>query len=75
MMIVYGRGIGDGNAHNHDNLPVILAGRGGGAIKTGRHLKYKFETPLNNLYLSLLERFGSPTDKLGDSSGRLEGLG
>lgn len=74
-MLVYGSGIGDGNRHNHDNLPVLLCGRGGGTIKTGRHVRYTFETPLNNLYLALLDRCGAPIDKLGDSTGKLEGLG
>lgn len=73
-MIVYGSGIGDGNRHNHNDLPIILAGKGGGSIKTGRHLKYPKNTPLNNLYLSLLDRIGAPVDSLGDSKGRLDNL-
>jgi hypothetical protein len=72
-MIVYGSGIGDGNRHNHDDLPILLAGRGGGSIATGRHIKYR-KTPLNNLYLTMLERMGAPTDSLGDSTGRLDQL-
>jgi hypothetical protein len=71
VMIVYGSGIGDGNRHNHDDLPVVLAGRGGGTIKTGRHLVYPNGTPLNNLYLCMLDRVGAPVDSLGDSKGRL----
>ena len=70
-MIVYGSGIGDGNRHNHDDLPILLAGSGGNAIETGRHMKYKDETPLTNLYLSLLDIAGASTDKLGDSTGKL----
>jgi hypothetical protein len=73
-MIVYGSGIGDGNRHNHDNLPVLLAGKAGGSIKTGRHLRLPQETPLNNLYLSMLDRVDSPTEKLGDSTGRLTAI-
>ncbi len=73
-MIVYGSGIGDGNAHNHDNLPIVLAGRGSGAIQAGRHVKYSNGTPLTNLYLSMLDRWGAKVDKLGDSSGRLSNL-
>jgi hypothetical protein len=73
-MIVYGSGIGDGNRHNHDDLPILLAGRGGGTIQAGRHLRFARETPLTNLYLAMLDRFGCPTDKLGDSTGRLTGL-
>lgn len=73
-MILYGSGIGDGNAHNHDNLPILLAGRGGGTIASGRHIKMAKETPLNNLYLSMLDRMDSSVDVLGDSTGRLPGL-
>jgi hypothetical protein len=73
-MIVYGGGISDGDAHNHDNLPVILIGRGGGTIKTGRHIRYKNGTPMNNLYLSLLDRVGVHAETLGDSTGRLQQL-
>ncbi len=72
-MLVYGSGIGDGNRHNHDDLPVLLAGKANGSIKTGRHLVYK-KTPLNNLYLSMLDRMNAPTKSLGDSTGRLPGL-
>jgi Protein of unknown function (DUF1552) len=74
VMIVYGSGIGDGDRHNHNDLPILLAGRGSGTIKTGRHLKYAQNTPLNDLYLSLLDRMGAPTEKLGDSKGRLPKL-
>jgi hypothetical protein len=70
-MIVYGSGIGDGNRHNHDDLPVLLAGRGGGTIRTGRHIRYPIETPMANLFLSMLDRVGVPTPRLGDSTGRL----
>jgi hypothetical protein len=73
-MIAYGSGNSDGNRHTHDNLPVLLAGRGGGSIKTGRHLRYAKGTPVNNLWLAMLDRMGAPTDRLGDSTGRLEGL-
>jgi hypothetical protein len=69
--IVYGSGIGDGNAHNHDNLPVLLAGRGAGTLTPGRHIKYENGTPLNNLYLSLLERMGVPAEHMGDSTGKI----
>lgn len=73
-LIVYGSGIGDGNAHNHNNLPIILAGKGGGMVKSGRHIAYPDGTPLTNLYLSMLDRAGVHVEKLGDSSGRLTGL-
>jgi hypothetical protein len=73
-MILYGSGIGDGNRHNHDDLPVVLAGKGGGTIAAGRHVRYPRNTPLNNLFLSMLDRMGAPTERLGDSTGRLPGL-
>ncbi len=70
-MVFYGSGIGDGNRHNHDHLPVLLAGSAGGSIKTGRHLNLGKETPMNNLFLSMLDRVDSPCENLGDSTGRL----
>jgi hypothetical protein len=73
-MLVYGSGIGDGNRHNHNDLPILLAGQANGTIKTGRHVKYPRNTPLNNLYLEMLDRMGAPVDALGDSTGRLPGL-
>jgi hypothetical protein len=71
-MIVVGSAIADGNAHQHHDLPVLLCGGGGGSLKPGRHVRYDKETPMTNLYLSLLDRMGVKTDKLGDSSGKLE---
>ena len=73
-MIVYGSAIADGNAHSHHDLPVLLAGKGGGTIASGRHLVFPKETPLNNLFLSMLDRIDAGVDSLGDSSGRLKGL-
>jgi hypothetical protein len=72
VMLVYGSGIGDGNRHNHDDLPILLAGGGGGTIEGGRHVKYKFNTPLMNLYLALFERIGAPAKSFGDSTGVLK---
>jgi len=73
-MIVYGGAISDGNRHNHDDLPVLLAGKGGGTIKSGRHVKYPKNTPMNNLFLSMLDRMQVPVQSLGDSTGRLADL-
>jgi hypothetical protein len=73
-MVVYGGGISDGDRHNHDDLPIVVAGRGAGTIKTGRHITYPQNTPLNNLYLSLLDRIGIPAEHLGDSTGKLQQL-
>lgn len=73
-MVMYGCGISDGNRHNHENLPILLAGRGGGAIDTGRLIAAPTETPLCNLYVSMLERAGCDVASFGDSTGNLEGL-
>ena len=72
VMVVYGSGIGDGDRHNHDDLPVLLAGGGGGSVTGNRHLKFAKDTPLMNLYLSLFERMGVPTARFGDSTGPLK---
>ena len=73
-MIAYGSGIEDGSMHTHTACPTLLAGKGGGSLKMGRHLRYARETPVNNLWLAMLDRMGAPTEKLGDSTGVLEGL-
>jgi hypothetical protein len=73
-MVVYGGSLSDGNRHRHDDLPIVLAGRGGGTIDTGRHIKYEDETPLNNLFVSMLDRIGAPIEQLGDSTGKLREL-
>jgi len=74
-MVVYGGGISDGNRHNHNNLPILMAGRGNGTIRSGRHIKLEKDTPMNNLFLSLLDRMNVPVASMGDSTGRLPNLG
>ena len=73
-MIVYGAGISDGNRHNHDDLPILLAGGAGGTLKSGRHIRYRNGTPMNDLFLAMLDRMGIPVETLGDSSGKLQPL-
>jgi hypothetical protein len=73
-MIVYGSAVGDGNRHNHDELPVVLAGGGGGTVQTGRHFKLKESTPMTNLYLTMLDRMGVSARHIGDSTGRLDSV-
>jgi hypothetical protein len=73
-MVVYGSAISDGDRHTHDDLPVLLVGRGAGALKPGRHVAYPKDTPLTNLYLTLLDRMGVPPESIGDSTGELEHL-
>jgi hypothetical protein len=73
-MIVYGSGLSDGNRHEHENLPVILAGRGDGSLKAGRHIRYSKGTPITNLFLTLLDKMGVEAEKIGDSTGKVEQL-
>ena len=73
-MIVYGAGLSDGNAHLHEDLPTLLVGRGGGSIRTGRRILARRETPMCNLFLSMMERMGVRADRFGDSTGRFDGL-
>jgi hypothetical protein len=73
-VLVYGGGISDGDRHNHNNLPIMLAGRGGGRIKQGRHVKFEKETPMTNMLLSVLDTVGVRAEKLGDSTGKLQQL-
>jgi hypothetical protein len=73
-MIVYASANGDGNRHNHDELPVIMLGKGGGTITTGRHIRYPRNTPIANLYIQMLDRMGVQVSSFGDSTGRLANL-
>jgi hypothetical protein len=73
-MIVYGSGLSDGNQHSHAELPVVIAGRGDGSLKTGRHIAYPKGTPMTNLYLTVLDRAGVHPESIGDSTGKVEHL-
>jgi hypothetical protein len=72
-MILHGSGICDGNIHNHENLPILMAGRAGGTIETGRLIEYSAETPLCGLYLAMLERMGCDVAEFGDAAEPLRG--
>lgn len=74
VMLVYGGAIGDGNRHNHDDLPIIFAGGGGGQFSGQGHVEYSKGTPLCNLYLTMLEQAGVSEERFGDSTGKLSGL-
>ncbi len=71
-VLLYGAGISNGNAHAHDNLPILLAGGGAGKLKGGRHIRYPEKTPFQNLNVALLNIMGTPVEKHGDSTGKLE---
>jgi uncharacterized protein DUF1552 len=74
-MILYGGGLGNGNLHDHVNLPVLVAGRGAGALSGGVHNNYADNTPMANLLLTMLDKAGVPTpEKIGDSTEHLKGI-
>ena len=73
-MVLYGAGICDGDRHNHDDLPLLLAGKAGGKISSGKHLKFTNGTPMSNLFLSMSDKLGIPLENIGDSTGKLNQL-
>lgn len=73
-MVLYGGGLSDGNRHTPENLPIVLAGRGGNRIDAGQHLHLGELTPITNLYRSMLDIMGAPTEKIGDSNGKLDAV-
>jgi hypothetical protein len=70
-LVLYGSGMSDGNSHNHDPLPIVLAGRAGGTLQGNRHIRQKELTPMSNLLLAMLGKLGCPEEHFGDSTGRL----
>jgi len=70
--VLYGSSMSNGNQHDHDPLPIIVAGGASGQLKGGRHLKFAPHTPMSNLMLTLLDKHGVHQDKFGDSTGKLE---
>jgi hypothetical protein len=73
-MIMFGSALSDGNSHNPHKLPIVLAGRAGGRIATGQHIVNADDTPAANLYMSMLDAFGTPVERFADSTGRLPGV-
>lgn len=73
-MVMFGSSLSDGNRHDPNNLPILLGGRAGGTLQTGRHIASPKNTPLCNLYVSMLERMDVPVRSFGDSTGPLPGL-
>ena len=71
-LFLYGGGMTNGNAHDHENLPTLLVGGGAGMHKGDRHVRMAKSTPLSNLMISLMDKAGYNTDKFGQSSGRIE---
>ena len=73
-MVLFGSALSDGNSHNPHQLPLVLAGGGGGRIDSGQHLVYSDDSPVANLYVSMLDAFGAPVERFADSTGALQGL-
>ena len=73
-MIVYGAALADGNRHSHEDLSTIMVGRGGSNFKSGRRIVSRKETPMCNLFLTMMDRMGVHVEHFGDSTGRLDGL-
>jgi hypothetical protein len=71
-MVLYGSSMSNGNQHDHDPLPLILAGGAAGQLQGGRHIQNQPHTPMSNLLLSMLDKLGVRADQFGDSSGRME---
>jgi len=71
-MVLYGSSMSNGNQHDHDPLPIVLAGGASGQLNGGRHMTYAPHTPMSNLLLSMLDKLGIQADKHGDSTGKLE---
>lgn len=73
-MVVLGSGIRDGDSHNPHNAPLILGGRGGGRIASGQHIMYSEDSPLSNLWVAMLDAFGTPVERFADSTGPARGV-
>jgi hypothetical protein len=71
-MVVYGSGISNGDRHNHNDLPIIVAGNFGDKVKMGQHIKLNKEVPMANLFVSMLNEMGVKTNQFADSNGLLK---
>ncbi|MGE3881493.1 MAG: DUF1552 domain-containing protein [Planctomycetota bacterium] len=73
-MLFFGSGIRDGNAHDPHDLPIVLLGGGGGRLRGGQRVRSRRDTPLTNLYVTMLDVFGCPVERFSDSTGRLDAI-
>jgi hypothetical protein len=73
-MVLFASALSDGNSHDPHKLPIVVGGHGGGRIQTGQHLQFGEDSPLANLYVSMLDAFGTPVERFADSTGPLTGL-
>ena len=70
-MILFGSPLSDGNLHLTKDLPLLVMGGGSGQLNSGRHLRYPVDTPMTNLFVTLLDKLGVSVDRIGDSTGEL----
>mgnify|MGYP003640536691 CR=1 FL=1 len=73
-MVLWGSGLSDPDRHRHDNLPIVLAGNGGGQLTPNRHIQFGENKPMTNLFLSMSEKMGVPIDQFGDSTGKIASI-
>jgi hypothetical protein len=73
-LLLYGSGMGNPNVHDHDDLPILVAGGAAGRMKGGRHIRFAQPTPLANLHLTLLDKVGVELESFGDSRGKVKEL-
>jgi hypothetical protein len=73
-MVMFASALSDGNKHDPHRLPIVVAGGGGGRLATGQHLVYSADSPAANLYVSMLDAFGTPVERFADSTGPLPGV-
>jgi hypothetical protein len=73
-LYLYGSGMGNPNVHDHQNLPIIVAGGAAGGMRGGRYIRFDKPTPLANLHLTLLDKVGVRLDKFADSNGKVDQL-
>ena len=73
-MVMFASALNDGNKHDPHKLPILLGGKGGGRIDAGQHLTYSVDSPMANLYVSMLDAFGTPVERFADSTGPLPGM-
>ena len=73
-MYLFGSGMGDPDAHDHANLPIVVAGGGARMVKGGQHIRYKDATPLANVHLTLLYNVGVKSESFADSQGTVPEL-
>jgi hypothetical protein len=71
-MLLFGSSISDGNRHDPNNLPIIVAGKAGGRFRTGQHIAKPKDTPLCNLYVTMLDAMGLDIESFGDSNARID---